>query len=91
MPIYEYRCTQCGHEFEVHQRFSDDPLTECPKCHGKLNKVFHPAGVIFKGSGFYSTDYRSSKNGGDSANGSSSEAKTEKSESKPESKSGSDD
>ena len=85
MPIYEYRCTECGHQFEVHQRFSDAPLEVCPNCQGKLRKVFHPAGVIFKGSGFYTTDYKSSAKS--SGNGSSGEAKSDKSESKPESKS----
>lgn len=91
MPIYEYKCTECGHQFEVQQRFSDSPLEACPNCQGKLRKVFHPAGVIFKGSGFYTTDYKSSGKSSDksSGNGSSGETKTERSDSKPESKSGS--
>lgn len=92
MPIYEYRCTECGHQFEVQQKFSDDPLQTCPKCKGKLRKVFHPAGVIFKGSGFYTTDYKGS---GKSASGNGSVEskpdKSDKSESKPESKSDSSD
>ncbi len=93
MPIYEYRCTECGHQFEVHQSFSDAPLQVCPNCQGKLRKVFHPAGVIFKGSGFYTTDYKGAGKGSgkDSANGSSGESKTKGSESKPESKSDSGD
>ena len=67
---------------------SDEPLKVCPKCQGKLTKVLYPAGVIFKGSGFYTTDYKGSANGSTS----SSETKTEtKTESKPESKSGSND
>lgn len=80
MPIYEYRCTECGHQFEVQQKFSDDPLQVCPNCQGKLRKVFHPAGVIFKGSGFYTTDYKGG--GKDSANGSGGESKADKPESK---------
>ncbi|HKW69758.1 MAG TPA: FmdB family zinc ribbon protein [Candidatus Dormibacteraeota bacterium] len=88
MPIYGYRCSDCGHQFEIHQRMSDEPLKVCPKCQGKLTKVLYPAGVIFKGSGFYTTDYKGSANGSTS----SSETKTEtKTESKPESKSGSND
>ena len=95
MPTYGYRCADCGHQFEIVQRISDEPLKECPKCQGKLRKVLYPTGVIFKGSGFYSTDYKSSNKGsggsGDSSSngsGSSSESKPEaKSEAKPESKS----
>ena len=90
MPIYGYRCTSCGHEFEIQQRMSDDPLKICPKCQGKLTKMLYPAGVIFKGSGFYSTDYKGSSKS--SGNGSSSEGKPEgkgetKTDSKPETKS----
>lgn len=89
MPIYEYKCAECGHQFDVHQRFSEASLEECPKCHGKLNKVFHAAGVIFKGSGFYTTDYKGSGKPAES-NGSG-ESKPDKSESKSESKSDSSD
>lgn len=60
MPTYEYRCTECDDTLEVVQRFSDDPLTVCPSCAGRLRKVFSPVGVVFKGSGFYKTDSRSS-------------------------------
>jgi putative FmdB family regulatory protein len=56
MPMYDYRCRDCDHEFEIHQAFSDDPLTECPQCGGNLRKVFSPVGISFKGSGFYKTD-----------------------------------
>lgn len=56
MPTYQYRCTDCGHDLEVVQRFSDAALTTCPSCEGTLRKVFSPVGVVFKGSGFYSTD-----------------------------------
>ena len=60
MPTYEYRCTSCGHHIEVFQRITEDPLTTCGVCGGPLQKVFHPAGIVFKGSGFYATDSRSS-------------------------------
>lgn len=58
MPAYDYRCRDCGHEFEIHQSFSDDALTECPKCGGNLRKVFGNVGISFKGSGFYKNDSR---------------------------------
>ncbi|MGH2557229.1 MAG: FmdB family zinc ribbon protein [Actinomycetota bacterium] len=92
MPTYEYVCQSCGTHIEVYQRFSDEPLTECGVCGGALRKVFHPAGILFKGPGFYSTDSRvkagaASKSGGDktdsSGEGPSSDvgsAKAEKSE-----------
>lgn len=63
MPVYEYRCRTCDHQFEVQQSFSDDPLTTCPQCEGELRKVFAPVGISFKGSGFYKTDNRSSSSG----------------------------
>ncbi len=59
MPTYQYACTECGHDFEQVQSFSDDALTVCPECDGKLRKVFNAVGVVFKGSGFYRTDSRS--------------------------------
>jgi len=59
MPTYEYECTTCGQHIEVFQRFSEDSLTVCGVCGGVLRKVFHPAGIVFKGSGFYVTDSRS--------------------------------
>ncbi len=58
MPTYQYRCTECGEELEVVQKFSDDALTVCPACQGALRKVFSPVGIVFKGSGFYRTDSR---------------------------------
>ncbi|MGZ6744194.1 MAG: FmdB family zinc ribbon protein [Nocardioides sp.] len=58
MPTYQYACTECGHAFEQFQSFSDDALTECPECQGRLRKVFNAVGVVFKGSGFYRTDSR---------------------------------
>lgn len=57
MPIYEYRCDECGDSFDVLQRMSDDPLVTCKKCGGTLRKVLHPVAIHFKGSGFYTTDY----------------------------------
>ena len=64
MPTYQYSCTECGHFFEVVQSFSDDSLTVCPVCEGKLRKVFNAVGVVFKGSGFYRNDSRSESKGG---------------------------
>ena len=58
MPTYQYACTDCGDKSEVVQRFTDDPLTVCSACGGKLRKVFSPVGIVFKGSGFYRTDSR---------------------------------
>jgi putative FmdB family regulatory protein len=61
MPTYVYRCEKCGHRFEAWQHMTDDPLTTCPKCEGPIHRVLFPAGVVFKGSGFYSTDHRPSQ------------------------------
>ena len=58
MPTYQYRCTDCSNEIEAVQKFTDDPLTDCPACYGDLRKVFSAVGVVFKGSGFYATDNR---------------------------------
>lgn len=60
MPTYQYRCTECGNDLEVVQKFTDDALTTCPECQGDLRKVFSAVGVVFKGSGFYATDSRKS-------------------------------
>ncbi|AYW77380.1 FmdB family zinc ribbon protein [Propionibacterium acidifaciens] len=59
MPTYQYQCNACGNELEVFQKFTDDPLTVCPSCRGRLRKVYSAVGVVFKGSGFYATDNRS--------------------------------
>jgi putative FmdB family regulatory protein len=87
MPIYEYRCER-GHTFEVMQRMSDDPLTNCTTCDATVQRVFHPVAVHFKGSGFYTTDYgkkRSASNSGSSDSSSSDSGSSEKkSESKTE-------
>jgi putative FmdB family regulatory protein len=58
LPTYQYACTECGHAFDQVQSFSEDALTVCPQCQGKLRKVFNAVGVVFKGSGFYRTDSR---------------------------------
>jgi putative FmdB family regulatory protein len=94
MPTYGYRCGNCGHQFEIVQRISEEPLTACPKCQGKLSKVLYPVGISFKGSGFYTTDYKGadkssagSSNGSASSSEKSGDSKAEsKAESKPESK-----
>ena len=83
MPTYQYSCTECGHFFEAVQSFSDDSLTVCPECDGRLRKVFNAVGVVFKGSGFYRTDSRGSSGSEsgttktESTSGSSSEAKSD--------------
>ena len=69
MPTYAYACTVCDHRFEAVQSFSDDALTVCPECDGRLRKVFGAVGVVFKGSGFYRTDSRATASAG-SSNGS---------------------
>ncbi|MCC5478805.1 FmdB family zinc ribbon protein [Streptomyces barringtoniae] len=87
MPTYQYQCTECGDGLEAVQKFTDDALTECPNCGGRLKKVFSAVGIVFKGSGFYRNDSRgstsssspASKSSGTSSSGSAS------SESKPSS------
>ena len=74
MPVYTYRCESCGVQFEKYQSFSDAPLKTCPECRKKsLKKVITPTKIIFKGSGFYATDHRSSS--GNGSRGSKSESK----------------
>ncbi|MFF7452735.1 FmdB family zinc ribbon protein [Kitasatospora sp. NPDC008115] len=77
MPTYQYQCTECGNGLEAVQKFTDEPLTTCPDCQGRLRKIFSAVGVVFKGSGFYRTDSRSSSSssvGGGSSSTSSSSA-----------------
>ena len=62
MPTYHYRCSDCNHSFDFFQKFADDSLTECPECSGPIRRVVQPVGVVFKGSGWYVNDSRSSKN-----------------------------
>ena|SRR6185312_6546873 len=82
VPTYQYACTACGHQLEAVQSFSDDPLSQCPECEGRLRKVYSAVGVVFKGSGFYRTD---SRNGGKTG-GSSKPAEPKSSETKSETK-----
>jgi putative FmdB family regulatory protein len=75
MPVYTYRCENCGVQFEKHQSFNDEPLKTCPECRKKsLKKVITPTRIIFKGSGFYATDHKSAS--GDMSRGSKSESRT---------------
>jgi putative FmdB family regulatory protein len=82
MPIYEYQCKQCNERHEIIQRFSDAPLTRCPKCGSEMKKLISSPAIQFKGSGFYKTDYPSS-----SSSAPKSDSKSEKSDSKSEAKS----
>ncbi len=76
MPVYTYRCSNCGIQFDQQQSFSDQPLVKCPECGKKtLKKVYQPVGIVFKGSGFYATDHHSPSGMG---------GKKEEKESKPE-------
>jgi putative FmdB family regulatory protein len=80
MPIYEYRCSN-GHQFEVFQAMSDDPITACTECGAPVERVFHPVAVHFKGSGFYTTDYArksDAKGSGDGAGSDSGDSKGSK-------------
>lgn len=87
MPIYTYRCTNCGVQFDQHQKFSDPPLTRCPECSKKtLHKVYQPVGIVFKGSGFYATDNRSPSGASRASSGSKS-SETESSSKSEDSKS----
>jgi len=76
VPTYTYACTDCDEQLEVVQSFTADPLTECPRCGGRLRKVFHPVGVVFKGSGFYRTDSRSTGKAGKGSSGAGAGAAT---------------
>ncbi|MFF7470733.1 FmdB family zinc ribbon protein [Streptomyces sp. NPDC008092] len=89
MPTYQYQCTECGEGLEAVQKFTDDALTECPNCGGRLKKVFSAVGIVFKGSGFYRNDSRgsssssspASKPSGSTSSGTSSDSKTSDSKS----------
>ncbi len=100
MPTYSYACTECDNKFDLVQAFSDDALTECPQCDGRLRKLFGKVGVVFKGSGFYRTDSReaakstsngSSKSSESSGSSSSSEKKSDSTKSDSSSSSSSSD
>ena len=71
MPTYQYACTECGHAFDQFQSFTDDALTECPQCQGRLRKLFNAVGVVFKGSGFYRNDSRAPAGSSNGSSGSS--------------------
>ncbi|HET7481680.1 MAG TPA: FmdB family zinc ribbon protein [Actinomycetota bacterium] len=92
MPVYEYACTRCGERTEARQSFSDPPLEECPVCGGKLRKLYSPVGIVFKGSGFYSTDSKSgktaTKDSGTKSDTSSSTKSSDKGSSSPSASSG---
>lgn len=75
MPTYSYACTECGNRFDMVQAFTDDALTTCPNCSGRLRKLFSSVGVVFKGSGFYRTDSRETAKS--SVNGSAKSSATE--------------
>lgn len=84
MPTYEYKCEECGIRFDRFQHFSDEPLQKCPECEGRVHRVIHPVGIVFKGKGFYVTDNRSNNpagtpksNGGDEAPKAESAKKTD--------------
>jgi putative FmdB family regulatory protein len=83
MPTYQYACTECGERLEVVQKFTDDALTVCPACEGRLRKLFSPVGVVFKGSGFYKTDSRSTAKAGAGSSSTSTSGESKPSESKP--------
>ena len=95
VPTYQYACTACDHRFEAVQSFSDDALSVCPECGGKLRKVFSSVGIVFKGSGFYRTDSRAGAvpagSSSSDSSGSSSDGSSSKSESKSSSSSTSSD
>ncbi|MEU4763339.1 FmdB family zinc ribbon protein [Actinosynnema sp. NPDC023794] len=81
MPTYQYACTECDHRFDAVQSFSDSALTECPQCSGRLRKLYGAVGVVFKGSGFYRTDSRSSSSAAPAASSAPAAAKSESSSS----------
>jgi putative FmdB family regulatory protein len=81
VPTYQYQCTECGEGLEAVQKFTDDALTECPSCGGRLKKVFSAVGIVFKGSGFYRNDSRGSSSS--SAPATSSKSASTSSDSKP--------
>jgi len=82
VPTYSYACTACEHRFDTVQKFTDPSLTDCPECAGRLRKLFSSVGIVFKGSGFYRTDSRSSNSDKPSSNGKSEVTPQDKSSSK---------
>lgn len=86
MPTYEYRCADCGHHFDIVQSFTDDSLTVCPECGGRLKKVFGNVAISFKGSGFYVTDSAGAKHSGSEVSGGNSSESSSGSSSETSSK-----
>lgn len=80
MPLYDYQCQRCGHRFEVRQGFHDDPVADCPRCGGPCRRLLSPVPIIFKGSGWYVTDYARRSMVG--SNGQQGEERSSKSEAK---------
>ncbi|MER6860415.1 FmdB family zinc ribbon protein [Streptomyces pilosus] len=89
MPTYQYQCTECGEGLEAVQKFTDDALTECPNCQGRLKKVFSAVGIVFKGSGFYRNDSRGSSSSSSPASKSAGASSSSSSASSSDSGSGS--
>ncbi|WP_309058651.1 FmdB family zinc ribbon protein [Streptomyces sp.] len=89
MPTYQYQCTECGEGLEAVQKFTDDALTECPSCEGRLKKVFSAVGIVFKGSGFYRNDSRGSSSSSSPASSKSSDSSSSTSSASSSSDSGS--
>ena len=87
MPLYEYECTKCGHRFERIVKFSDAPITKCPKCKGKVGQMVSAPAIQFKGSGWYVTDYAKSGSSRPASDGGKSDRSESKAESKSDSKS----
>jgi len=89
MPTYEYKCSECGYKFELFQKITDNPATECPQCKGMVKRLISTgAGTIFKGSGFYQTDYKNktkNPNGGETVKPKTESKKNESAVSKPKS------
>jgi putative FmdB family regulatory protein len=85
MPVYGYRCSR-GHHFEVQQRITEAPLSQCPECGAPVTRVFYPVGIIFKGGGFYKTDSRGASSDGSTTPSDTTKTETTKTETKPEAK-----
>ena len=83
MPTYVYRCRDCDTRLEAFQKITEDPLTTCESCGGSINRVLQPVGVVFKGTGFYVTDYKRKENGGSGSSADSSGSPSETKETKP--------
>ena len=87
MPLYDYECLSCGHVFELRQSFNDEPVGSCPRCEGSSRRKFHAVPVIYKGTGFYTTDYGRSKVGANGTGANSSKDEEKESDKTPSSSS----